>query len=408
MTPSRLSTEEAKCMWNAVNGIPSVYTTWLEVDLDALTHNYRTIEERVRPAEVIPVVKANAEGLGARLVSRALEGAGAKTLAVSHFVEALDLRRHGVRAEILVMNGLSPDQMAIAVAQGFQFFVFDEESLRNAVAAAALANATAKVHVKVETGLGRLGLLLADAPTLQEMISSLAGVKVVGVATHLQCPDASENDDDTRLQFRLFEQAARVFDPQHKTKWHVAASSATLRFPDMYLDAVRVGKLCWGITNHEPVEWGLHPVGSYHTRLVQVKDLPAGSNVGYNMHRVLERDTRVGIIPMGVVDGFLSTHGDSGLVLVEGKRCPVLAVCSCESMLDVTDTAALAGDEVTLYGRQGNEYMSITEFAGYAGSGYGNVARKISYRIPRLYRQGGRLVAGEIMGERIDRVPLDE
>lgn len=113
-------------------------------------------------------------------------------------------------------------------------------------------------------------------------------------------------------------------------------------------------------------------------------------------------------VPMGVVDGFLPAHGDSGLVLVEGRRCPVLAVCSCESMVDVSDTAALAGDEVTLYGRHGNEYMSITEFAWYAGSGYWNVARKISYRIPRLYRQAGRLVAGEIMGDRIDGITLDE
>ena len=396
-------------------GIPSIYTAWLEVDLDALVHNYRTIRDRVSPAEVIPVVKANAEGLGARMVALTLQRAGVETFAVSHFVEALDLRKHGVTAEILVMNGLLPEQVSVAVEQGFQFFVFDEESLRNAERAAAdaamipaVANRgiAAKVHVKVETGLGRLGILPGDAGALREVIDGLSHVTVVGVATHLQCPDVPEDDESTREQYRQFLQAARIIDPDHKTKWHVAASSATLRFPDMYLDAVRVGKLCWGVTNHEPVEWGLQPVGSFKTRLVQVKTLPAGHNVGYNMHRTLERDSKVGVIPMGVVDGFLPAHGDSGFVLVREKRCAILAVCSCQSTLDVTDVdsgppgrPAYAGEEVVLYGRQGDAYMSITEFSGHAGSGYGNVARKISHRIPRFYRQGGRMVAGEVFGE---------
>lgn len=376
-------------------------SAWLEVDLDALIHNYRAISGRVRPAEVIPVVKANAEGLGARMVARTLQEEGVGMFAVSHFVEALDLRKHGITAGILAMNGLLPEQMTEAIEQGFQFFVFDQESLRDAQDAAVKAGKPAEVHVKVETGLGRLGVLPCDAKAMREAIDGLNHVKVVGVATHLQCPDVSEDDGSTRDQYRLFLETARIIDPGHKTKWHVAASSATLRFPEMYLDAVRPGKLCWGITNHEPVEWGLQPVGSLRTRLVQVKDLPAKHNVGYNMHRSLERDSKVGIIPMGVVDGFLPAHGDSGIVLVGGKRCPVLAVCSCESMVDVTGVpGARRGDEVTLYGSQGDAFLSITEFAKNAGSGYGNVARKISYRIPRFYRRGGRLVAGELLGER--------
>lgn len=390
-------------MQNTTVHIPSLYSTWIEVDLDALVHNFKRLKEKVCSAEVIPVVKADAEGLGARNVALTLQKAGVKTFAVSHFTEALDLRKHGISADILVMNGLLPDQMSVAVDNGLQFFVFDEESLRNANRAAQTLGKKAIVHVKIEIGLGRLGILPAHAAALKKVADTMEWVSIVGVAAHLPSPDVPEHDDLSESERQEFLKAAAIFDPDHKGKWHLSASSATLRFPHMHLDAVRVGRLSWGVTQEDQPDWGLKPVGSYRTRLVQVKDLPKGHNVGYNMRFSAPRDIKLGVLPLGAVDGFLLPHRDTGYVLVGGKRCRLIGVCSCVSMVDVTDVDGVrAGDEVTIVGRQGDDYISISEFARFAGSSYGSVARKISYRIPRFYISQGKVVAGQLFGEKLD------
>ncbi len=414
------------------NEIPHRYTTWIEVDLDALVHNFRHTSEKVGPAQVIPVVKANAEGLGARVVSQELQGAGATMFAVSHFEEALNLLDHGIEADILVMNGLLRDQMKVAVASGFHFFIFDPESMRWADEIAKDAGKKAKVHVKVDTGMGRLGIMPEQAHSIKALIDSSDWVDLMGVAAHLPSPDVSEHDVLTGEQMNVFKQVARILDPNHKRMWHVAASSAVLRLPETYLDGVRVGKLSWGVLSSSPgglipgdvqaEDWDLQPVGSYKTRLVQVKSLPKGHNVGYGFRYTAETPMSLGVLPLGVVDGLLREHAGNGYVLIGGCRCKIVGVCSCVSMVDVTGVGGsgdsnyarpqagkstkggrrvMAGDEVVLVGKQGNDEITISEFAGFAGAGYGSVARKISARIPRFYKKAGKFVAGEVFGRRI-------
>jgi alanine racemase len=381
--------------------LAALHSAWLEIDLDALLHNYHHSCEQVRPAQIIPVVKANAEGFGLRVIARELEQAGADMLAVSHFVEAPHLREHGVTADLLIMNGLFPRQMEAAVDAGFEFFVFDEQSMRAANEAAGNVNKKARVHIKVDTGLGRLGIMPGEARHVARLLEGLPQLNVVGLASHLAAPDASEHDEFTRRQYELFLQAAEALDPNHELLWHIAASSAVLRFPEMHLDAVRVGKLSWGVTGQAQPDWCLKPIASYKTRLVQVKTLPPGHNVGYNMRFSVDGPTRCGILPLGVVDGLRVGHAQEGRVLVHGQRCPILAVCSCELMIDVTAVPeAAAGDEVVLFGCQEGAELPLPEFAEFAGGNYGSVSRKIASRLPRHYYRAGKLAAVEVFGRR--------
>jgi alanine racemase len=383
---------------------PRHHSVWLDVDLDAMAHNYLYIKEQIAPAELIAVVKAYGLGTGGLVAARKLELLGASMLAVSNFHEATYLRKHGINCPILVMNGLLPAQMEVAVKQDLSFFGFDESSLRTADAIGQRLGKHARVHLKVDTGLGRLGFLPENAAAMRDVVSELSWIKIKGIASHQATPVQPEHDYFTRAQYDQFVEACLVLDPEHKIPRHFSSSNAVPRLPELNADAVRCQAIIWGYVHYLPVPWPLKPVASYKARLVQVKDLPAGHNVGYNFRYTTTRPTRLGVVPMGVVDGMKAEHSGGGYVLVRGTRCPVIGVCSCEMMIDVTDVAAAggvrgaaeAGDEVVLFGTQGDETLSAIEFGWMGKSSFMSVLALISPRVPRLYWEGGKLVGSEI------------
>ncbi len=369
---------------------PQHFSAWVEVDLSALVHNYRLVSAHIAPAKMIAVVKAYGLGTGTVMAGKALEAAGVYMLAVSNFHEAVQLRESGARCPVLVMNGLLPAQMEIAIAQDMSFFVFDAESLRTASTLGKKLGRRARIHVKVDTGMGRLGILPEQAGAIKDLLDSLEWLDLEGVASHIASPIAAEHNHFTFRQYTTFLRACQTIDPAHTVTWHISSSNTVMRLPELNMDAVRCQAILWGVSYIWPAPWPLKPVASYKARLVQVKALPEGHNVGYRLKFRTGRPTQLGVLPLGTIDGLTAEHAGRGYVLVRGQRCPIRAVCTCESMVDVTGVpGAQAGDEVVLVGEQGNETLTAMEFAEMGGITFMNLLTKTGARVPRIYRQDG-------------------
>lgn len=369
---------------------PRHYSAWVEVDLDALVRNYRLISAHIAPAKMIAVVKAYGLGTGTVMAGKALEEAGIYMLAVSNFHEALQLRQAGTRCPILAMNGLLSEQMEMAIAQDISFFVFDAESLRTASTLGKKLGRRARIHIKVDTGMGRLGILPEQAGAIKSLLDSLEWLDLEGVASHIASPIAAEHNHFTFRQYTTFMRACQTIDPAHTVIWHISSSNTVMRLPELNMDAVRCQAILWGVSYIWPAPWPLRPVASYKARLVQVKALPEGHNVGYRLKFHTGRPTQLGVLPLGTIDGLTAEHAGRGYVLVRGQRCPILAVCTCESMVDVTDApGAQAGDQVVLVGKQGSETITAMEFAEMGGITFMNLLTKTGARVPRIYRQDG-------------------
>ena len=385
-----------------LNRVRQEYSAWVDVNLDDLLWNYDLISEKVAPAKVIPVIKANALGFGIPVMGWALERAGAKLLAVSNFNEALELRRHRISTGILVMNGLLPIQMEMAVRDDITFFVFDEESIRAANECGRSLKKKAKVHVKVDSGLGRLGFLAADAPAIKRVLDQMDWVDVTGVASHLASPYLDRDRKFSFEQLRKFVGAASIVDPSHKAQWHLAASSGIVRYPEMHLDGVRPGCLIHGLSRVWPLPWDLKRDATYRARVIQVKDLPAGHNVGYkrpNRQFSVPKQTKVAIVPIGSHDGLTGAHADTGLVLLHGKRCRILGLASCQMMVDVSGLDPVkVGDEGVIYGKQGSDEITAVDCGAQVGASYGDITGGLHRRIPRVYWKGGACVAIDVNG----------
>lgn len=376
------------------------FSSWLNVDLDALVYNFNYVTEKVAPAKVIAVIKANAIGHGARMVARTLAAAGAQMFAVSNFMEGIDLRKHGIDQPILVMNGLLPEQMEIAIEKDLSFFGFDEQAVRTANELARKAGKKARVHLKVDTGMGRLGILPDQAPKFAEVVKGLDWITVEGIASHLASPYNPEHDHFSRMQFELFVKACDILDPEHKAMRHFTASAGVLRFPEAYCDAVRFQALLYGLSRFWPMPWPLKPVACFKSRVVQVKTLPKGHNIGYNLHYTTPAETRLAIVPVGTADGLTTEHADTGHVLIHGMRCRILGVCLCEMMVDITDVPETkVGDEVVLIGTQGERAITAVDFATMGNTSYSNVLAKMSLRNPKVYWQGGKCVHIDVFAE---------
>lgn len=376
--------------------VPAQFSSWMDVNVDTLLANFEHITERVSPSKVIAVIKANALGHGMRMVGLTLQEAGAFMLGVSNFMEAIDLRKNGITIGILVMNGLLPEQMKAAIEHDVSFFVFDGGSAKAANAYAASLGKKARVHLKVDTGMGRLGILPDQASEFASTISGLDSLHIEGIASHLASPYVPEHDWFSKRQYELFVKAARILDPEHRALWNLAASSGVLRFPETYLDAVRFQTILYGLSRVWPIPWPLKPVAQYKSRVVQVKALPEGHNVGYMLHHTVSRETKLAIVPVGTADALTPAHASTGTVLIGGQKCRILGICSCEMMVDVTDTNGVGvGDEVVMFGRQGEHYVYAHEFAASGESSHTNILTRIPPRVPRVYWKGGRVVATE-------------
>ena len=363
--------------------------TRVEIDLDALGHNYNLVRSALPPASaVLAVVKADAYGHGAVAVARHLQQLGADMFGVAMVEEGLELRRSGISVPILMLGGLWPGQEDVVVANDLQVAVFDAGRIERLNRAAQLSGSRCLCHLKIDTGMGRLGVLPQHLAELLTLLRRCPHLEVAGVMSHLAVADEVGHPYTAR-QVELFchclEQVrAAGFAPQHI---HISNSAATFAPLCAECTLVRPGIALYGGQPTPSQPQPLRPVMNFRTEIAHLKQLPSGSSVSYGRHFTSTRPTLIAAIPVGYADGYNRLLSNGAEVLVRGRRVPVAGnVCMDWTLLDVTDVPGVcAGDQVTLLGGDGAERISAEEWAQRIGTISYEVFCQISKRVPRRY-----------------------
>jgi alanine racemase len=367
---------------------------WAEIDLDCLAFNVRSLNQRAGEARLLAVVKANAYGHGAIPVARTAIAAGAWGLGVISVEEGEELRRAGIDDPVLVLGSTSPAMAGRAVLHDLRTTVASLDIGRALSDAAQRHGKQAVVHVKVETGLNRYGLIPEKAAALAESLRALPNVVVEGLSTHLASVDEGDKTF-TFQQYQLFCVCAERLPwiPIH----HVASTGAVLDLPELCLAMARSGIGIYGYYPSEDVDHSisLRPVLSLRSRVGRVATVEAGESVGYGRTWVARRRSRIATVMAGYADGLRRSLSNEGVALVHGLPAPVAGRIAMDmQMLDVTDIPDVAAeDEVTFIGSQGAAFLSADEVAERAGTISYEILAGIMARVPRLFIRSGRIIA---------------
>jgi alanine racemase len=380
-------------------GARAIRPTRVEVDLDAIVGNARTLRQ-LAGTRLYAVVKADAYGHGAVPVARALEAAGAAdAFAVSLVEEGVTLRDAGVTAPILVMGPSQHGGADEIIARRLDAVIADPVDWDELAASARAHGRVVDVHLKVDTGMSRLGLT-ADAAAGLAARAAPDGLRVVGLMTHLACADTDDPGDPgcpTYAQLVRFADAERAVRAAGVTVAirHVANSSGTMLFPGARFEAVRCGLALYG-NGRWTTEASLAVPRCQAMRLVtqvsQIRDVAVGSSVGYGALWMARRPTRVAVLPLGYADGLPRRASGRAQVTIRGRRCPLVGAISMDiAIADVTELgdAVGRGDDAIVLGGDGATAISAADFGGWAGLTEYEVTCGISKRVPRVYRGGG-------------------
>ena len=364
------------------------------IDLSAIRHNVRQIRACL-PAgtRMIAVVKANAYGHGAIPVSRAALGAGADWLAVAIPEEGVELRSAGIRVPILVLGLTLPEQAALFADHDLTAAVATSESLQALHAIALCKNKRIRVMIKLDTGMGRVGIQPETAVSFVRQALSLPGLEVQGLFTHFATADEADRTF-TLTQLNHLNQTVQTLKLAgiELPLLSAANSAATDSFPDAHFDAVRPGIILYGLPPDPAMSLhlDLKPVMSLVTRIVFIKQVPADTPVNYGCTYRTPAPTWLATLPVGYADGYSRHLSNRAQVLVHGIRRQVVGrICMDQTVIDLgPDCDAAVGDEVVLCGRQGQEEITLTELAVLAGTINYELACGISPRVPRVYKNG--------------------
>jgi alanine racemase len=356
--------------------------TWVDVDLDAVRHNVGVLTPP--SAEVMAVVKANAYGHGAVPVARAALAAGATWCGVALVEEGLGLRAAGIEAPILVLSEFPPGAEAVALAHRLTPSLYSHEGLARL---APVARGPVGVHVKVDTGMHRVGVWPPEdlVPYLRTVTE--AGLRVEGIWTHLA---KSEDDvETTRIQLARFDAALAAADAAGfaPTLRHAANSGGVLRHPEAAYDLVRSGIALFGIAPDPGVEADLRPALTWRSSVAFARRLAKGERLSYGHRYELAGDAMVATVPVGYADGYPRTLSSKADVLIRGQRCRVAGNVTMDQLLvDCGDLDVRSGDEVVLLGSQGDHEVTAWELAGLADTIAYEIVTRIGQRVPRVYQ----------------------
>ncbi|HEY1011652.1 MAG TPA: alanine racemase [Herpetosiphonaceae bacterium] len=374
-------------VWHQVRiGTPDRPTT-LRIDLDALAHNARRLRE-IAGVPLLAVLKADAYGHGAIRAARTVLLNGAHGLAVATLGEALALRGADIAAPILILGYTPPWQSQDAVRQNITCTVFDAQTLQALNSVAGELGRVCAVHVKVDTGMARLGLAPEETPAFLRLAADLPHIRVEGIFTHFATADAEDpgylRQQAARWDGLLAELASAGLRPPQA---HAANSAALLHHGATRYDLARAGIALYGLqpSPHAPLPADFQPVMSFHTEVAQVREVPAGTAVSYGCTFVTERPSRIATLPVGYADGFRRAPQPWREVLIGGRRAPIVGrVCMDYAMADVTDGPPVRrGDPVVLIGQQGGERISAEDVADWLGTINYEVVSAILPRVPR-------------------------
>lgn len=367
-------------------GTSSIATT----RLDHLRANLDAVRARVGGRAVLAAVKADAYGHGAVEVSRMIERTGAADwLGVATVGEGLELRAAGITLPVLKLSVARGEEVAAAVAAGLTLCVVDEDSILEAGAAATALGTTASVHLKVDTGMRRIGCEPELAPSLAQRVDATPGVQLEGLFSHLPISDSPRGEEFTRGQVALFARTAREVEAARGPVplKHLANSGAVLGHPDTWFDLVRPGIMIYGAYPDPEAARTvpLLPALEWRTRVSFVKRVPAGETVGYGRTWTAPRDTWIATVPVGYGDGYSRLLSNRGRMLVRGRSYPIAGrVCMDQTMIDLgPDTDVTVGDEVVLVGRSGTDEITTSEVAGLMGTIPYEVTCLITRRVGR-------------------------
>ena len=365
---------------------------WAEISLDNFEHNCRDMKSRLpEGCRFLGVVKANAYGHGAVKVSQRLEKAGADYLAVAFLEEAIELREAGIKLPILILGRTAPQYARDAVEYGLTQAVTDLATAKEYSRAACGEERPLLCHLKLDTGMGRLGFSAGRAAAELAEAARLPGLDIEGAFTHFAVSDEDGADDEayTRAQFDRFLAASshieRASGKMLKIK-HCANSGAMIKYPWTYCDMVRPGILLYGY--YPCAEKGgidVRPCMSLKARVVQVKDMKKGESVSYGRNWTAPRDSKVAVLSIGYADGLPRAASGKVDVMIRGRRAPLVGnICMDMVMADVTDVPDCApGDEVTVFG--GDFAGSLDALAKAAGTITYELLCAVSERVPRIY-----------------------
>ena len=361
------------------------------IDHDALRWNLRQIRAKVgAKVKILSMVKANGYGHGAAAISKTLAAAGGDAFGVATLEEAVELRQAGIRAPLLVLAGAYEDQLEQVLAFSLTPVIHELDRLREFEAALRRRKTTLDVHLKIDTGMGRLGFVAAESDDWLPEIKKLRSLKIAGVFSHFSHAENVEGDY-TKKQLELFNRIlpklrSAGIDPPLV---HFANSAATITLPAAYFDMVRPGIMLYGVYPSPPMaeQITLQPVLSWKTKILQLKKVPAGTSISYGQTFITRRESLIATLPVGYADGYQRLMSNRGEVLVGARRAPVVGrVCMDLTLIDVTDIKNVKqGDEVVLLGRQGAGEISADELAAWADTISYEILTSVGARVPRIH-----------------------
>ena len=366
----------------------------VEIDLDALKHNFEQIKKATTPGTgILAVVKADAYGHGALETARTLIDSGAAGLCLATIDEAVELRKHGIDVPMMTLGFTDPSRFKDAVRFEVEQAVYSYEIARLLSEEAVKAGKKLRVHIKLDTGMGRIGFK-TDGSETEEIVKSctLPGLEPYGVFSHFAVAD-TDDDEYTRKQFELFMNQIGELEERgiRFAKRHICNSAGILRFPEMHLDMVRAGIILYGLMPPgcpEPVtEIDLKPVMNWFAKVIHVKTVPAGTTISYGRHFTAEKETEVTTVGIGYADGLSRRLSNGFELLIGGKRCPIIGnICMDMCMVDTTalEVRPKIGDTVTVFGSG----RSADELAEALGTINYEITCDVGKRVRRLYVGG--------------------
>jgi alanine racemase len=377
------------------NGL--VRPTYVEVDLARLTENYRAIEQAIAPATVMPILKANAYGHGLVEVARHFSSLGASYLGVAFLEEGILLREYGLTTPILVLGGILGNQIPLFLDYDLTLTASSIEKLTQTNDVARAMGKTAKVHLKIDTGMERIGVHYYSAAGLLEAALDTDYCDIEGIYSHFANSDAADLTS-AQLQLERFEEVLRFYDERglEMPMRHMANSGAILQLPQSHMDMVRAGILLYGVYPSAEAQQTVpvRPALSWKSRVVYFKVVKPGHPVSYGSTWQSDHMVRIVTIPVGYGDGYFRSLSNQALVMIRGKKYPVVGrVCMDQLMVNIEWETAYNGDDAILLGEMRDDagdlvIITCADLAGWASTIPYEILTNINTRVPRLYLGG--------------------
>lgn len=379
---------------------------WAQIDLDALEHNYKVIRKAVNPkSKIMCVIKADAYGHGATRLAKEFERLGADWFAVSNLEEAMQIRKINVKTPILILGYTPTDMAEIMADNNISQAAISEDYANDLSLSAKKLNKKVKVHIKLDTGMNRIGILDQNEFQKEQALESVKnilnmdGLIVEGLFTHFAVADEGEDGDSyTKMQYRNFKQIIEELNSEeiHIPLCHCSNSAAVADYPEMNLDMVRPGIILYGLHPSSKIrnKLDLKPVMQFKSTVSLVKTVSKNTRVSYGGSFITKRETKIATVPLGYADGYQRCMSGKARMLVKSQEADIIGrICMDQLMLDVTDIDGVqAGDIVTVFGCDKDKTISVDEVAKLNNTINYEIVCLVGKRVPRIYYKNGSFV----------------